>query len=208
MPASPMPRCCARCCPGCGTMVSIASSAPSLPHKSLWNQALSLWKSFLAATGNLLRPGSLKSYWSGIGIALPPLSDATLPTRPIARPREIGGGLAASGGGFQVSQRKQPVRIGPGMLNGEAAAAGQRVDAGIVVFVGIFGMDPLAFREGEAAASDGHGLGAQALEVDLDAAFRGVVESLVGKARQVEIGLELAIHAAQQIEGELGGDAR
>src|SRR5580704_9942547 len=147
-------------------------------------------------------------YWSGIGIALPPLSDATLPTRPIARPRAIGGGLPASGGGFQVSHRKQPVRIAPGMLNGEAAAAGQSINAGIVVFVGIFGMDPLAFREGEAAAGDRHSLRTQAPEVDLDAAFRGVVEGFVGKTRQVEIGLELAVHAAQQIEGELGGDAR
>src|ERR1700730_4863982 len=208
MPAGPMPRCCARCCPRCATTFYIASSAPSSRRKSPSNQALSYWKRFLEEAGNFFQPGSFEMYWSGTGIALPPLSDATLPTRPIARPREIGGGLPASGGGFQVSHRKQPVRIGPGMLNGEAAAARQRVDAGIVVFVGIFGMDPLAFREGEAAPGDGHGLGAQAPEVDLDAAFRGVVEGLVGKARQVEIGLELAIHAAQQIEGELGGDAR
>src|SRR3977135_1223085 len=161
MLAGPMPRCCARCCPRRATMGSIASSAPSLGRKSPSNQALSLWKRFLAAAGNLLRPGSLKRYWSGIGIALPPLSDATLPTRPIARPREIGGGLPSSGGGVQVSHRQQPARIGPGMLNREAAAAGQRVDAGIVVFVGILGMDPLAFREGEAEAGAGGGAGSE-----------------------------------------------
>src|SRR6266851_5251269 len=207
MPTGPMPSCCARCCPRCGTTFSIASSAPSLRRKSPSNQALSLWKRFLAAAGNFFWPGSFEIYRSGTGIALPPLSDATLPTRPIARPREIGGGLPASGGSFQIGYREQPRRIGPGAVDGEAAAARQRRHAVIVVLVGILGMDPLALREGEAAARDGHGLRAQALEVDLDTAFSGVVDGLVGEARKVEIGLELAVHAAQQIERELGGDA-
>src|ERR1700730_666474 len=171
MPAGPMPRCCARCCPRCATTCYIASSAPSSRRKSPSNQALSYWKRFLEEAGNFFQPGSFEMYWSGTGIALPPLSDATLPTRPIARPREIGGGMPASGGSFQINDRKQPVRIGPGPVDAEASAARQRGNAGIVVFVGILRVHPLTFREGEAAASDGHGLRAQAPEVDLDAAF-------------------------------------
>ena len=54
-------------------------------------------------------------------------------------------------------------------------------------------MHPLAFREGEAAAGDGHGLWSQAPEVDLDAAFGGVVEGIVSEACQVEVGVELAV---------------
>ena len=34
------------------------------------------------------------------------------------------------------------------------------------------------------------------------------LNATVGEGRQVEVGLELAVHAAQQVQGELGGDAR
>ena len=55
-------------------------------------------KEFWERTGNFFWPASLKTYWSGTGIALPPLSDATLPTRPIARPRgNLGAGCLLQG---------------------------------------------------------------------------------------------------------------
>ena len=69
-------------------------------------------------------------------------------------------------------------------------------------------MDALALAEDEGPAGDGDGLGGEAADVDLDAALDRIVEGLVGEAGGIEGGAELAVHAAQQVEGEGGGDAR
>ena len=64
---------------------------------------------------------------------------------------------------------------------------GERVDAGGVVLVGIFGVDPLAFDEVEAPARHRHRLIAQAAEVDLDPALDRIVERLVREAARSNV---------------------
>src|SRR5689334_14963783 len=93
------------------------------------------------------------TYWLGTGIALPPLSDATLPTRPIARLRIPEAGCLLSGA-YQIDDCELPRRVSPGLGDGEASAARQCGDTGIVVFVGVLGMHALALGKGEAAARD------------------------------------------------------
>ena len=58
-----------------------------------------------------------------------------------------------------------------------------------------------------AAAGDGDDLVGQAADVDLDAAGGLVVEGVMGEAVEVEIGVELAVDALEQIEVERRGDA-
>ena len=54
-------------------------------------------------------------------------------------------------------------------------------------------------------AGNVHGLRPQALQVYFDAPFDGVVEGFVREAREIEIGIEFAVHAAQQIQRECRG---
>src|SRR5262245_44842213 len=71
----------------------------------------------------------------------PPLSDATLPARLYARSQgNLGAGFLFSGGSHQVADREQPLGIGPGVGDREAAAPRHRRDAGEVVLVGILGV--------------------------------------------------------------------
>src|SRR5258708_15788766 len=139
----------------------------------------------------------------------PPLSDATLPTRPYARSRgNSRAGTLLSGGCYQIAHGEKAGRIGPGLGDVHAGAAGQGFDAGDVELVGVLGMHPLAFGEAEGAAGDSSRLWAKAAEVDLDAPFERVVEGLVHDAAEIECRLQLAVHAPQQVERKSCGDAR
>src|SRR5262249_56409337 len=62
-------------------------------------------------------------------------------------------------------------------------------------------------RERDHAVAQDDVLRRQAFEVHLDAMLRAVVERLVAEAVEIEIGAELAVDAAQQVEIEGGGDA-
>src|SRR4029079_802438 len=128
-------------------------------------------------------------------------------------PRKLGGGLPASGGPIssgardEVHDSEEPDRVGPGPGNLKARAARQHGDAGIVELVGILGVDALPFGEGEALPGNGDSLRLEAAEVDFDAALDRIVERLVGEGRQIEVGVELAVHAPQKVQRELGRDA-
>ena len=62
---------------------------------------------------------------AGYGVALPPLSDATLPARSIARSRVRSGAGCLPSGRLEVAHGEQAARIGP-QRRGPEAAAGLR----------------------------------------------------------------------------------
>src|SRR5579872_623185 len=91
----------------------------------------------------------------------------------------------------QQEDAEKPLRVGPALVHlepGLERQAGELVEA---VFVGIFGMNAFALGKGDAPAGHRHDLIGKALEIDLDAAFRLVIEGFMGKAAEIEIALEL-----------------
>ncbi len=94
---------------------------------------------------------------------------------------------------------------------GGEAGAGEEVVQGLVgELVAVLGVDGFAGEEGDAvyAAVEGDvdGLGVEAFEVHLDAAFSGVPAGAVGEGVEVEVGVEVAVEAGEDVEVEVGGD--
>ncbi len=67
------------------------------------------------------------------------------------------------------------------------------------VFVGIFGVQSLAFCKGEALPEQAHGLRPGAEQMHLDAAVRGVEAGHMPERLRIEIGAEFAVDAGEQI---------
>ena len=97
--------------------------------------------------------------------------------------------------------------IRPMVQRTEAGARRQALEFGDGIFAGILGMDALAGAEADGATGDGDDLVGEALDVDLDASRLRVVERCMLESVEVEIGIELAIDALQQVEVEGRGDA-
>src|SRR5882672_12483576 len=108
---------------------------------------------------------------------------------------------------FQVMDGKQALGVRPPFDRIKAGAAGQRLEAGHRILVGIFGVDGLAGAEADGATADPHPLPPETQQVHLDAAGRLVVERLVAERGEIEIGTELAVDARKQVEIEFGRDA-
>jgi len=77
--------------------------------------------------------------------------------------------------------------------------------------VAVFGVDGFTRGEGDPAGLvtgwDVDGLGDEAFEVHLNAAFGGVPAGAVGEGVEVEVGVEVAVEAGEDVEVEGGGDA-
>src|SRR5471032_808448 len=65
-------------------------------------------------------------------------------------------GRARSAADLEVVHAEEIRRVGPTRRRAEAGGASEIAALGDRVFIGIFGMDALAFGEVEAAAGDGH----------------------------------------------------
>src|SRR5215475_679898 len=75
----------------------------------------------------------------------PPLSDATLPTRPYARSRgNSRAGTLLSGGCHQIAHGEEPFGIGPGFGHAHAGAGCQGRDVGEAKLVRILRVHALA----------------------------------------------------------------
>ena len=75
------------------------------------------------------------------------------------------------------------------------------------IFVAVLGVDGFAGAEFDCLAGDSHPLAFAAGEMHFDPMALDVVEGLVAKGTQIEVGAELAVDASEQIQVELRGDA-
>src|SRR5690606_9351245 len=89
----------------------------------------------------------------------------------------------------------------------KAGALGQAQEAVGAVLVGVLGVQALAGLEAEGALLDAHLLCQRADQVHLDARFARVEEGAVAEAARLDVAVQLATDASQQIEIESGGDA-
>jgi hypothetical protein len=91
-----------------------------------------------------------------------------------------------------------------GAGRGEAAAG----EEGLVgELVAVFGVNGFELGEWDSLAGDVDDLGDEAFEVHLDAAFVAVPAGAVDEGVEVEVGVEVAVEAAEDVEVEVGGDA-
>src|SRR5258708_7000940 len=97
--------------------------------------------------------------------------------------------------------------IGPMLDGAEAGVGGEVLELHRAVFAGIFGVDALAGAEADGASGHHHDLIREAPDINLDAAFRYVVEGVVSKAIKVEICIELAVDPLEQIKIKGRADA-
>ena len=70
----------------------------------------------------------------------------------------------------------------------------------------ILGVDALAFGETEGAAHHPHGPAHKTHEIHLHAALGLVIDRMMGEAIEIDVAIELAIDALEQIEVEGSGD--
>ena len=94
-----------------------------------------------------------------------------------------------------------------GAGGGEAAAGEEVVQGFVGELVGVFGVDGFELGEGDSLAGYVDGLGDEAFEVHLDAAFVGVPAGAVDEAVEVEVGVKVAVEAGEDVEVEGCGDA-
>src|SRR5271156_4486299 len=97
--------------------------------------------------------------------------------------------------------------VGPGLNRRPAAAEGQRSEGVDGIFVTVLGVDGLAGTELDCFVADTHLLPPGAGEVHLNPMTFAVVEGVMLKGGEIEIGPQLAIDARQQIEVEFRSDA-
>src|SRR5215468_11643242 len=97
-------------------------------------------------------------------------------------------------------QAEELVRIGPGSHGPPARGAGEALEFSDRVLVRVLGVDALALGKGKGAAQHAHGLPRKAHEIHLNAALRLVINSVVGEVSEVEIAIELAVDASEQVE--------
>src|SRR5712692_2013659 len=107
----------------------------------------------------------------------------------------------------QRMDRKISAGIGPHADRRPSRSARQRAEGFERVLVAVFGVDGLAGAHLDGSAGDPHLLAPLAGEVHLDAVALGIVEGMVAEACEVEVAVELAIDARQQVEVEPGRDA-
>src|SRR5262245_59127096 len=87
-----------------------------------------------------------------------------------------------------------------------AGSVRQFLELGDRVLVRILRMYRFAGAKMEDASRQRYALLAHAYEVHLDASKRSIIESMMAKGIEVEVGTEFAIDAHEQIEVELGGN--
>ena len=75
------------------------------------------------------------------------------------------------------------------------------------VFIGVLGEYRLARAEAKRRPAEPDGLGPQADQVHLDALLRAHVIGAMGKRRDVDVGVQLAIHPLEEVQVEGGRDA-
>ena len=93
-----------------------------------------------------------------------------------------------------------------GAGGGEAAAGEELVEGFVGELVAVFGVDGFELGEGDLAAGYVDGLGVEAFKMHFDAALVGVPAGAVNEAFEVEVGVEVAVEAAQDVEVEGCGD--
>jgi len=96
---------------------------------------------------------------------------------------------------------KGPFMVDPLRLALESRDVGQASDLIVSVFVAVLGPDGLAFleRDLQIGGVDSDGLLAKRLQMHLDAAGFGIESSKVPKLLQVEVAIQFAINAYQQV---------
>src|SRR5712691_13448837 len=104
-------------------------------------------------------------------------------------------------------QREILRRIGPDRGRRPVRAPRERPEGVDRVFVAVLGMDGLAAPEVEALAAHADPLRDAAGEMHLDAPLLAVEERIVAELGEIEVSLELAVDAAEQVEIERRGDA-
>src|SRR5436190_22848091 len=107
----------------------------------------------------------------------------------------------------QSMDRKILTRVGPNSDGSPARAARQCHEVLERVFIAVLGMDGLFGGEIECAPGGSDVLAHLADEVHLDPVVLGIVEGAMVEGLEIEISVELAIDARQQVEIELCSEA-
>src|SRR5215472_10461693 len=96
--------------------------------------------------------------------------------------------------------------VGPGVDGAEASAGRQGAEFGDRIFVGIFGVNKFVFGEAEAGAGNARFLRNEAANVDFDPSLSLIVESDMLESVDLEVGVEFAVDALEEVEVEGGGN--
>src|SRR5512143_2336591 len=105
-----------------------------------------------------------------------------------------------------VELNREPVVL-PFVRELPAGALGERAEFVAAELVGMLGVQRFAEGEMEALARNPYVLLGEAHQMHFDAARHWIVERVVAEARRLEVGVQLAVEAVEEIEVEGCGDA-
>src|SRR5713226_8093029 len=105
----------------------------------------------------------------------------------------------------EVLHTEQLAWVCPHLLDGKARACRQLCKLLERIFVGTLRPDALAQFEGNFTLPNANRLVFQTHQMHLDPALTRVIEGIVPKLAQLEVGVQFLVHAHQQLLIELGG---